>query len=407
MTSPRSATPDRPAEATWRSWGIDPAWSRQLDVPSHDGSTHRWHLLDTGPGESGAVTILCVHGNPTWAYAWKSFLDRFGSAHRVVAIDQLGMGYSERLDPSNGARRYADRVADLADLTERLGLIDEASASGIVLAAHDWGGAIALGWAVDHADDVAAMVLCNTGIAVPAGRRAPKIIRLAASGPLRDLVCRRTSAFVEGTVRLSGRRITRQDRIAFRAPYRHAEWRRSIADFVGDIPLGDVTRDDDHPSAGALVEVASKLDAIESPVLLAWGANDIVFDDDFAQDLLERLPNARLERFARANHLVMAETDVVSAVDAFLRDLDDGSSEKPDDPAPSSVTATTPSDSAITPRTGPTASTVFDGLRRREGDDAIAISDLAARESIDFATFARRVDAVAAGLVRRGLAPGD
>jgi len=381
-----TVAPDQPDGATWRAWGIDPAWSLLLDVPSHDGDTHRWHMLDTGPGVPGSATIVCVHGNPTWAYAWKSFLARFGDAHRVIAIDQLAMGYSERLDASQRPRRYRDRVADLGDLIDALDLDADAP---LVLAAHDWGGAIAMGWAVQHVERVSGMVLCNTGIGVPEGRGAPKIIRLARSAPLRDLVCRRTPIFVEGTVRLSGRRISRTDRQAFRAPYRTADHRCAIADFVGDVPLVEP-----HPSADPLMEVAERLSSIDAPVLLAWGAKDIVFDDDFAADLAGRFPNARLQRFPDANHLVMAEADVAATVDVWLRDLlSTGSSlQRSEQPVRSSPSATT---------------SVFDGLRRRFDDQETAIADLASRETIDFATFTQRVEAVAAGLRRRGLVDGD
>lgn len=386
MTRSGSATHDRPDDATWRAWGIDPAWSRVVEVPSHDGGTRRWHLLATGDAAHGGATILCVHGNPTWGYAWRSFLERLGDENRVIAIDQLGMGYSDRLDAASPPRRYAARVADLDDLVRRL---DVDPASPLVLAAHDWGGAIALGWAVDHPDRVAGMVLCNTGIAVPAGRRAPAIIRLAASAPLRDLVCRRTPVFVEGTVRLSGRRLGRQDRVAFRAPYRSAGRRRAIADFVGDVPLTD-----DHESAGAIADVAGRLGGIEAPVLLAWGARDIVFDDDFAVDLLGRLPGSRLQRFPDAGHLVMAEADVASTVATWLADLRHT--------APESMEAARPA-----PAPTPAATSVFDGINRRRTDSSVAVADLAGRHRIDFATFAARVDGVAAALVRRGLAPGD
>ncbi|MEP4648919.1 MAG: alpha/beta fold hydrolase, partial [Ilumatobacter sp.] len=353
-----------------------------LDVPSHDGTTHRWHVLDTGEVEGTAptATIVCVHGNPTWGYAWKSFLAEFSGRHRVIAVDQLGMGYSDRV----GLRRYADRVADLGDVVDSL---EVATDSPLVLAAHDWGGAVAMGWAVDHADRVSAMVLCNTGIGVPEGRGAPRIIRLAASRALRDLVCRRTNAFVEGTVRLSGSRITATDRRAFRAPYRRAEHRGAIADFVGDIPLASTVPP--HPSEAALRRVSDLLPTIEAPVLLAWGAKDIVFDDDFADDLARRLPNSSLQRFPDANHLVMAEADVAGAVDTWLDDLLGGQvEERPVADAP--------------------ATSVFAGIeRRRDEHDLIADADLAARDTIDFATFARRVDGVAASLIERGLRTGD
>ena len=90
--------------------------------PSHDGGTHRWHVLDTAPTSPPASpdrpTILCVHGNPTWSYAWATFLRGLHEQYRVVAVDQLGMGYSERTAP----RRYVDRVRDLDDVIVALRL---------------------------------------------------------------------------------------------------------------------------------------------------------------------------------------------------------------------------------------------------------------------------------------------
>ncbi len=157
-------------------------------------------MLDTGApdGRPDAPTVVCVHGNPTWGYAWASFLRRLNPSYRVIAVDQLGMGYSERTT----SRRYVDRVRDLDDVIVAL---DLAPNSPLVVAAHDWGGAIAMGWAVQDPKQVAGLILCNTGIAVPEGRSAPGIIRLAASPWLLDAVCRGTPTFVEGTVRLSVR----------------------------------------------------------------------------------------------------------------------------------------------------------------------------------------------------------
>jgi pimeloyl-ACP methyl ester carboxylesterase len=303
-------TPAPPSAADLTTWGLEPAWSRTIDVDSHDGGCYRWHLLDTATADPGA-TILCVHGNPTWGYAWKPLLAELGVHHRVIAVDQLGMGYSERTAP----RRYVDRVADLDDV---IAALDLDPAVPLIIAAHDWGGAVAMGWAVEHRDRATGMILCNTGIAFPPGRSAPGIIRLAASAPLLDLVCRGTRLFVEGTLLLSGRRISPTDRAALRAPYRSAPARAAIADFVDDIPLspGD-------PSEAALADVAAQLATLDVPVLLAWGSHDPVFNDDFAADLAERLPRTSLHRFPRANHLVMLEVDVASVAASWLDDVFD------------------------------------------------------------------------------------
>lgn len=384
MTAPTGALP---GATTWRSWDLDPAWSRTIDVASHDGSNHRWHLLDTGETADPShirSTILCVHGNPTWAYAWATFLRRLGADHRVIAVDQLGMGFSER----TGQRRYADRVADFADAVEAL---DVDPSIPLFIAAHDWGGAVAMGWAVDHPDRLAGLILCNTGIAVPAGRAAPSLIRLAASAPLRDLVCRRTPTFVEGTVRLARGRMSSSDRAAFRAPYRRAADRAAIADFVGDVPLRSP-----HPSESALDTVAARLGEIGAPVLLAWGGSDPVFDDEFAADLAGRFPNASLHRFADANHLVMVEADVAGVAQTWLDDrltdraveadrADDGTSH-------AGVGAFSP---------------LWSEIAARSHDGAVALHDAARGLSLTFSDVAARVDAMAAELARRGVRPGD
>jgi acyl-CoA synthetase (AMP-forming)/AMP-acid ligase II/pimeloyl-ACP methyl ester carboxylesterase len=304
----------------------------------------------------------------------------------VIAIDQLGMGYSDR----TGRRRYEDRVRDLDDVIVALGL--SGSTSPLVIAAHDWGGAIAMGWVVQDPRQVAGLILCNTGIAVPEGRSAPWIIRLAAWAPVLDFVCRGTPTFVEGTARLSGRRITSTDREAFRAPYRTAPARAAIADFVDDIPLrpGD-------PSERSIAEVAASLRNVRCPVLLAFGAKDPVFNDDFAADLAGRFPNSTTHRFAGANHLVMAEADVVGVADTWLDDLFAG--RLPD---------VLPSDPPASTGTGaPARASVWAAIAAGRADDRDAFVDLGTGDSLSFAALAARVDSVAAELVRRGLRQGD
>ena len=389
-------TPAVPDADTWRRWGLEPSWSRRVDVASHEGGTHRWHVLDTGApgGDANAPVVLCVHGNPTWGYAWATFLRRLHPTYRVVAVDQLGMGYSER----TAQRRYADRVRDLDDVIVALQL---GSTSPLVVAAHDWGGAIAMGWAVQDPRQVAGLILCNTGIAVPQGRSAPRIIRLAASPLLLDVVCRGTPMFVEGTVRLSGRRITKIDREAFRAPYRTAPARAAIADFVGDIPL-----DSGHPSEAAIADVAARLEAVHAPVLLAWGARDPVFNDDFAADLASRFPNTTTHRFPAANHLVMAEADVAAVAETWLTELFDGRLGRVDTSADVDV-GSSEEQSPGSPESGRIAPSLWSALDERRHDPAEAFVDLATGDSVTFVELARRVDAVASELGRRGLRPGD
>ncbi|MCH1450656.1 MAG: alpha/beta fold hydrolase, partial [Acidimicrobiales bacterium] len=97
-----------------------------------------WHLLDTGATSATRLTVLAVHGNPTWSYTWRHLAAAVPDDVRVIAPDQLEMGFSER---SGELRRLGDRIADLVALTDVLELSGD-----VVVVAHDWGGPVSLGW---------------------------------------------------------------------------------------------------------------------------------------------------------------------------------------------------------------------------------------------------------------------
>ena len=140
--------------------GVDPVLHRTEQVRDHTGELRRWHLLDSGPwlAERGITprgTLLAVHGNPTWSFLFRSLV-REDIPWRLIAVDQLEMGYSER---TGVTRRYQDRITDLSLLTDALSLHGP-----VVTVGHDWGGLISTGWALDNRHDVVGMILTNTGV---------------------------------------------------------------------------------------------------------------------------------------------------------------------------------------------------------------------------------------------------
>ena len=278
------------------SWGLDPAWSRRVSIDGSDGRPVDWHVLDTGPGPAG--TIVCVHGNPSWGYVWRDLVATLAPQWRVIAIDQTGMGWSERGRP----RRLADRVAELVAFcrTEVTG--------PLVLAAHDWGGPVAVG--ASGLLEVEALILANTAVAKPDDVAVPPLI--AAARSLVDLSCRQTPAFVGGTARMTDK----VHRDALRAPYRGADRREAVRDFVADIPVVE-----SDPSYAALQECAAVLDRLQRPTLLLWGGRDPVFHDRFLADLRRRAPHADVERFPDAAHLVTLDAPVGAVVARWLDGL--------------------------------------------------------------------------------------
>jgi acyl-coenzyme A synthetase/AMP-(fatty) acid ligase/pimeloyl-ACP methyl ester carboxylesterase len=363
-----------PTALDLEAYGLDPAWSRVVDVPSHDGGTHRWHLLDR-PG-TGPTTALCLHGNPTWAYLWSRLLRELDPTIRVIAPDHLGMGWSERV----GTRPYRDRVADVRDLLAALHI-----AGSVWIVAQDWGGAIAMGVAVHHPELVAGLVLSNTGIAVPEGRSAPWLIRLAAANGVHRLATRTTPAFVWGTPWLPGAHIARRERRALAAPYRGAARRDSIAGFVADVPF-----DDRHPSAADIAAVAAALPDLTIPVRLVWGSKDPVFNDDFAEDLRSRFSDVALHRIAATGHLTVLETSIAPFVEDAI------------------AAALAPTHGTVAEPLGPTDGVDEIWSRVAGGNPlAIAVSDAASGDVVSRREFESRVATYAVALASKGVRSGD
>ena len=358
--------------------GIEPTWSRVVGVTVADGRELQVHALDAAPrdGREPPLTIVCVHGNPTWSLLWRSFHRRLGDRYRVLAVDQLSMGLSERTGP----RTFAQRVDDLGRI------LDAFAVDGpVVLAAHDWGGPIALGWALEHRQRVQGILLGNTGVAIPP-TGVPLPIRLAGSRALRSLGCRQTSLFVRATLASPGGPIGKDVRRAYLAPYASPRDRSAIEDFVADIPITPA-----HPSYAALAEVAARLPELDVPVLLAWGERDPVFHLDFAADLRSRLPQAELHRFPLAGHLVVEEEDVAALADAWI-----GRLLRPKRSAPAAAEPTAAAE--------PLA--LWAELVAREEDESTAVA-VGGGPSLSFAALARRVADLAQGLRDAGVSPGD
>jgi len=291
----RTSSTDRPEVSDWERWGIDPTWNRRVTLTTSAG-TVEWSILDTGAGSKG--TIVCVHGNPTWGYLWRNLLRESAQGWRVIAVDQTGMGWSQRA----GSRTLEQRVEELVAFCR------QEVPGPLIIAAHDWGGPVAMGAAGDL--DVRAVVLTNTAVAKPASVSVPPLIAVARSAVY--LTCARTPLFVRGTSHMTDR----SHRNALNAPYRSTDRRAAVAGFVADIPVKS-----SEISFTALERAASNFEALRSravPVLLIWGGNDPVFHDRFLADLLVRAPHADVHRFADAGHLVALDEPIGALVTQWL-----------------------------------------------------------------------------------------
>jgi len=261
------------------------------------------HYIDEGPRTKS--TILAVHGNPTWSFAWRGLVTAFRGAQRVVALDHLGMGLSSR--PARPVR-LAEHVENVVALVDALGLED------VTLVCHDWGGAIGFGAALARRQIFSRFLVMNTA-AFPSGRM-PKRIALCRIPFLGGLAVRGLNGFAWPATRMTTvKPLEPRVRAAYLAPYDSWATRRQVHTFVQDIPMQVA-----HPSWSTLCEIADHLQDLRGlPMTLVWGDRDWCFDPVFRASWEHRFPAAKVHALADAGHYVFE--DAPEVVSGALREL--------------------------------------------------------------------------------------
>ena len=378
--------------------GVDPRLHRSVEVRDHSGEMRRWHLLDSGPllAERGITprgTLLAVHGNPTWSFLFRSLV-REDIPWRLIAVDQIEMGFSER---TGLKRRYQDRITDLSMLTDALSL-----RGPVVTVGHDWGGLISAGWALDNRHDLAGMILTNTGVHQKLEESLPKALQLATAPWFRTPSTSVTDTFLRTTLALSKPSLPREVQDAYLAPYRGRARRRGIDQFVADIPAAA-----DHPSRATLERVAEGITELDVPTLFAWGPRDITFSDRFLRDLIQRVPHADVHRFETASHLVWEDADVASLVADWLEHTF-GTAEHPRTATPAWRPVSDHAEQAPQRHIGAAIAELANDPRHAHSPAVVELGgeDGETRE-ISWSLLNRRIDDIAAGLLAHGVRPGD
>ena len=265
-------------ETSWldrEAWPWRPRW--------FDGGEGRLHYVDEGE----ARPVLMSHGTPTWSFEWRHLIRGLAPDRRVIAVDHLGFGLSDRpaeagYAPEDHARRFS-AFADHLDLRD------------VTVVVHDYGGPIALPWVLDHLDRVARLVVVNTW-----------------AWPLDDPRFVRPSRMLDGAV---GRWLYGVANLSLSviAPSAWADRRRwrAVADQYRAVfpdresrvrvlwPLARAL----HGSRGFYASLESRLGELEGvPVDVVWGLADSAFTVEERDGWLARVPHARALNLADAGH---------------------------------------------------------------------------------------------------------
>jgi haloalkane dehalogenase len=296
-----------------------------LDVSSDFGGRFPWksHLIrvddgvrqaviDEGPRDSPA-TFLLLHGNPTWSYLYRHFIERLSGKYRVIAPDHAGFGRSDKpRDP-----RWYTLDRHISNLRR---VLDELQAERVVPVLQDWGGPIGMGWATRHPGRVKGVVVLNTWAFVRNPRmKLPRLFKLQVLGKSGWKRAVQSNIFVEKFLK----RGHGDDFLnAYRAPFPTPDDRIGVARFPQLIPE---TKDHQHESWATMAAIEDGLERLRAkPALICWARRDRAFSKQMLQGWTRAFDNVDGPwLLSRAGHFLQED-----AGDAIIDHMERWAAEK-------------------------------------------------------------------------------
>lgn len=248
---------------------------------------HRLSYLHAG--EPGQPVVLMLHGLASDASTWDRAVGLLAAhGYRVIALDLIGHGYSDKPERSYLLEDFADSVRDFLDALE---------VPAATLCGHSLGGAIAMAFAHRHPRRLQSLVLVSAGglgrevhplLRAASTRLAPGVLRVATARRLRRVYAHPR---VHRVLRLTPDNVTNLRRAG-----------RALGSSEGQASFFASLRGVIEPGGqrGSFIDMGVLSPA--TPTLLVWEEGDPVIPAAHARAAHEHLPQSRLVLLPGTSH---------------------------------------------------------------------------------------------------------
>lgn len=110
----------------------------------------KMHYVDVGKGDP----IVMVHGNPGWSFEFRKIISELSDTNRCISVDHIGFGLSDK--PVDFDYLPSSHAVNFEIFMDGLNL------NNITLLFNDWGGPIALAYAIKHPAKIKKLIIMNT-----------------------------------------------------------------------------------------------------------------------------------------------------------------------------------------------------------------------------------------------------
>jgi haloalkane dehalogenase len=194
----------------------------------------RMAYVELGAGDP----IVFQHGNPTSSYLWRNVMPHVQPLGRCIALDLIGMGDSDKLEPSGPDRYTFAEHRRFFDAALEALRIDR----NVTFVVHDWGSALGFDWAQRHRGHVRGICYMEAIVRPLTWADWPEAARAVFQGfrsPAGEDMVLQKNVFVERVLPASIlRKLTDDEMRVYRRPFAEpGEGRRPTLTWPRQIPI--------------------------------------------------------------------------------------------------------------------------------------------------------------------------
>jgi pimeloyl-ACP methyl ester carboxylesterase len=228
------------------------------------------HYVDAGTGSP----VILLHGLADDIGVWESVIPALSAKHRVIALDQIGFGRSDK-------PLLSYRVTTFVDFLD--GFLNELKIDRASVVGNSLGGWVAADFALAHPDRVDRLVLCDAAgyaaVVKNMNPRALSALRLASRDDIRYLgpLTFHDKGFYEDVDLAFKQRVTAGDSY-------------TVKQVLESMVRGEDVLD-------------GRVGAIHNPTLILWGRDDKIIPLNFAERLHKEIAGSQLEIIDNCGHM--------------------------------------------------------------------------------------------------------
>ncbi len=275
----------------------EPKWLDKIEYPfaAHYFETPagKMHYIDEGTGDP----IVMVHGNPGWSFEFRTIIKELSKSNRCIAVDHIGFGLSDK--PENFDYLPESHAGNFERFMDNLNL------NNITLIFNDWGGPIALSYAIKHPEKIKRLTILNTWMwSVKGNSHFEKFSSMMGHG-LGKWLIKHYNIFGKVVVKKAMGDKSKLTKHIHRHYYKHlstpAERKGSYVfprEIIGSSDWLD-----------KLWQQKNKIENIPSTII--WGMKDIAFKEPELKQWVQTMKQASVIKLDKAGHYPQEEDPAV------------------------------------------------------------------------------------------------